>query len=121
MVDFWTNHFNVFAAKGADRWMLTSYDRDTIRPNALGNFYDLLRATAESPAMLFYLDNFQSVSPNAKAGPNGNGRRAQAGRDPLLDLMRGRALNNRLAKAPYPTPARQKRPANRTPSMPPHA
>jgi uncharacterized protein (DUF1800 family) len=113
MVDFWTNHFNVFAAKGADRWMLTSYDRDTIRPNALGNFYDLLRATAESPAMLFYLDNFQSVSPNAKAGPNGNGRRAQAGRDPLLDLMRGRGLNNRRANAPYPQAAGQNQPANR--------
>jgi len=52
--------------------MLTSYDRDTIRPNALGNFYQLLQATAESPAMLFYLDNFQSVSPTANAGRNGN-------------------------------------------------
>jgi uncharacterized protein (DUF1800 family) len=67
MVDFWTNHFNVFAQKGADRWFLTSYDRDVIRPNALGNFRDLLEATAKSPAMLFYLDNFQSVSPNAQA------------------------------------------------------
>jgi uncharacterized protein (DUF1800 family) len=66
LVDFWTNHFNVFAGKGADRWLLTSYDRDTIRPHTLGKFYDLLRATAESPAMLFYLDNFQSVSPNAQ-------------------------------------------------------
>jgi uncharacterized protein (DUF1800 family) len=65
MVDFWTNHFNVFAGKGADRWLLTSYDRDTIRPHTLGKFYDLLLADAESPAMLFYLDNFQSVSPNA--------------------------------------------------------
>jgi len=65
MVDFWTNHFNVFAGKGADRWLLTSYDRDTIRPHTLGKFSDLLRATAESPAMLFYLDNAQSVSPNA--------------------------------------------------------
>jgi uncharacterized protein (DUF1800 family) len=65
MVDFWTNHFNVYAAKGADRWLLISYDRDTIRPHTLGKFADLLRATAESPAMLFYLDNFQSVSPNA--------------------------------------------------------
>jgi uncharacterized protein (DUF1800 family) len=67
MVDFWTNHFNVFAQKGADRWFLTSYDRDVIRPNALGNFRDLLEATAKSPAMLFYLDNFQSTSPNAQA------------------------------------------------------
>ena len=65
MVDFWTNHFNVFAGKGADRWLLPAYDRDTIRPNALGKFSTLLEATAQSPAMLFYLDNFQSVSPNA--------------------------------------------------------
>src|SRR2546423_2725281 len=66
LVDFWTNHFNVFAGKGADRWLLTSFDRDTIRPHTMGKFYDLLKATAESPAMLFYLDNFQSVSPNAQ-------------------------------------------------------
>jgi uncharacterized protein (DUF1800 family) len=65
MVDFWSNHFNVFAAKGADRWLMTSYDRDTIRPHALGKFRDLLLATAQSPAMLFYLDNWLSVSPNA--------------------------------------------------------
>jgi len=67
MVDFWSNHFNVFAAKGADRWLITSYDRDTIRPHALGKFRDLLLATAQSPAMLFYLDNWLSVSPNAPA------------------------------------------------------
>ncbi|MBA2732744.1 MAG: DUF1800 family protein, partial [Acidobacteria bacterium] len=65
MVDFWTNHFNVFAGKAADRWLLIAYDRDTIRPNTFAKFYDLLKATAESPAMLFFLDNFQSVSPNA--------------------------------------------------------
>src|SRR6266550_314926 len=64
MVDFWSNHFNIFAAKGADRWLTTSYDRDTIRPHALGKFHDLLLATAQSPAMLFYLDNWLSVSPN---------------------------------------------------------
>ena len=71
MVDFWTNHFNVFAGKGADRWLLPSYDRDTIRPHALSKFSELLEATAQSPAMLFYLDNFQSVSPNAndRGGP----------------------------------------------------
>src|SRR5688572_28022473 len=66
MVDFWTNHFNVFSGKGADRWLLISYDRDSIRPHTMGKFQDLLRATAESPAMLFYLDNFQSVSPDAQ-------------------------------------------------------
>ena len=79
MVDFWSNHFNVFSGKGADRWLLISYDRDTIRPNAMGKFSELLSATAQSPAMLFYLDNFQSVSPDARAGQRmrrGQGRRA---------------------------------------------
>jgi uncharacterized protein (DUF1800 family) len=71
MVDFWTNHFNIFANKGADRWLLPAYDRDAIRPNALGKFSTLLQATAQSPAMLFYLDNFQSVSPNANQGRRG--------------------------------------------------
>ena len=65
LVDFWTNHFNVYANKGADRWLLVSYDRDTIRPRTLGKFKDLLLATAQSPAMLFFLDNYQSVSPTA--------------------------------------------------------
>src|SRR5207302_6353595 len=65
MVDFWTNHFNVFAAKGADRWLLTSYERDVIRPHVMGKFRDLLYATAESPAMLFYLDNWLSADPKS--------------------------------------------------------
>ena len=91
MVDFWTNHFNVFAGKGADRWLLVSYDRDTIRPNALGKFSNLLQATAKSPAMLFYLDNFQSVSPNAQLG-GGNGLRGQRG--PLAQLLMGGRANN---------------------------
>jgi uncharacterized protein (DUF1800 family) len=87
MVDFWTNHFNVFAGKGADRWLLTSYDRDTIRPHTLGKFYDLLVADAQSPAMLFYLDNVQSVSPNAQLPQ----QRPGAARGPLAGL---RILNN---------------------------
>jgi uncharacterized protein (DUF1800 family) len=72
MADFWSNHFNIFAAKGADRWLVTSYDRDAIRPHALGKFKDLLRATAQSPAMLYYLDNWLSASPNPRVrlGPN---------------------------------------------------
>jgi uncharacterized protein (DUF1800 family) len=73
MVDFWSNHFNIFAAKGADRWLSTSYDRDTIRPHALGRFQDLLLATTQSPAMLFYLDNWLSARPNpavARLAPN---------------------------------------------------
>src|SRR6185369_5664031 len=82
MVDFWTNHFNVFAGKGADRWLLPSYDRDTIRPNALAKFSTLLEATAKSPAMLFYLDNFQSVTPNPQRNP-----RVELRPNPLRDLI----------------------------------
>ncbi|MEO8430296.1 MAG: DUF1800 domain-containing protein [Acidobacteriota bacterium] len=62
MVDFWMNHFNVYAAKGLDRVLLTSFERDTIRPRIWGRFEDLLLATAKSPAMLFYLDNARSVA-----------------------------------------------------------
>src|SRR5438477_6635652 len=69
MVDFWTNHFNVFVGKGADRFLLPSYIEKTIRPRALGRFEDLLIATAESPAMLFYLDNAQSVAPGSTPPP----------------------------------------------------
>lgn len=65
MDDFWFNHFNVYARKGEDLWYLTSYERDVIQPHALGKFKDLLTATAKSPAMLFYLDNFLSVDPLA--------------------------------------------------------
>jgi uncharacterized protein (DUF1800 family) len=65
MEDFWFNHFNVFAHKGEDKWFLTSYVRDTIRPHTMGKFDDLLLATAKSPAMLFFLDNWQSVDPQA--------------------------------------------------------
>jgi uncharacterized protein (DUF1800 family) len=65
MTDFWFNHFNVFVDKGLDHLMLTSYERDVIRPHALGKFEDLLVATAKSPAMLFYLDNWVSVGPNS--------------------------------------------------------
>jgi uncharacterized protein (DUF1800 family) len=62
MVDFWMNHFNVFAGKGIDRFLLTSYERDVIRPHIWGRFEDLLMATAKSPAMLFYLDNARSIA-----------------------------------------------------------
>lgn len=77
MVDFWTNHFNVYAQKAATRWFLPEYDRDVIRPNVMGNFKDLLLATAKSPAMLFYLDNFESISPNAQNNVANNNRRNQ--------------------------------------------
>src|SRR5437016_3518194 len=80
MSDFWFNHFNVFIGKGADHYLLTSYERDVIRPHAMGKFEDLLVATAHSPAMLFYLDNWLSVGPNSEVAngiPKRNRRRAR--------------------------------------------
>jgi uncharacterized protein (DUF1800 family) len=75
--DFWFNHFNVFYEKGADRFLIPEYERDVIRPNVLGKFRDLLEATAKSPAMLFYLDNFQSVRPDLDA--NNKNRKVKRG------------------------------------------
>ena len=68
LADFWYNHFNVFIEKGADHYLVTTYERDAIRPHVLSKFEDLLRATAQSPAMLFYLDNWESVGVQAAAG-----------------------------------------------------
>ena len=66
LVDFWFNHFNVDGAKGQDRWMISAYERDAIRPHVFGKFRELLGATAHHPAMLFYLDNWLSVREGAK-------------------------------------------------------
>ena len=76
MTDFWFNHFNVFIGKGADRYLVTAYERDVIRPHALGKFRDLLLATAKSPAMLWYLDNWQSVgrTQQRRRAANANGK-----------------------------------------------
>jgi uncharacterized protein (DUF1800 family) len=67
MTDFWFNHFNVFIYKDQNQYLVTSYERDAIRPNALGKFRDLLGAVAKSPAMLFYLDNWLSMGSNSQA------------------------------------------------------
>jgi uncharacterized protein (DUF1800 family) len=96
MTDFWFNHFNVFAQKDAEQWLLSSYERDVIRPRALGKFRDLLMGVAESPAMLFYLDNWLSASPdakqprppaprppNARPGPPNDAMRPAAGADSM--------------------------------------
>src|SRR6185295_9593941 len=106
MVDFWTNHFNVFAQKGADRWFLTSYDRDVIRPNALGNFRDLLAATAKSPAMLFYLDNFQSMTPNAQLNRR-QMRRQMNDADGAGSMQRGGIFGARRMRDPEARARRQ--------------
>lgn len=89
MVDFWSNHFNIYIAKGANRWLTTGYDRDTIRPRALGKFKDLLLATAQSPAMLFYLDNWLSADPNSPGAQMGgpNNRRRGLNENYARELM----------------------------------
>src|SRR5579859_4459991 len=96
MDDFWFNHFNVFAGKGEDRYYLTSYERDVIQPHALGKFKDLLTASAKSPAMLFYLDNFLSADPRAA-------QRLAAQR-----AMRQQARYGRFGR-PFPPQAQQKK------------
>ncbi|HEX8639175.1 MAG TPA: DUF1800 domain-containing protein, partial [Pyrinomonadaceae bacterium] len=101
MTDFWLNHFNVYSGKAAVRWFIPSYERDVIRRNALGNFKDLVKATAQHPAMLFYLDNFQSASPNAQTGnDNRRNRRLQrameSGRIPprMRENLKNRGLTD---------------------------
>jgi uncharacterized protein (DUF1800 family) len=79
LVDFWMNHFNVFANKGPERFLIAEYEREVIRPRAWGRFEDLLLATAQSPAMLFYLDNWLSVDPEAAARMRQGGGAALGG------------------------------------------
>lgn len=104
MVDFWQNHFNVFAGKAAVRWYIPSYERDVLRKNALGNFKDLVVGTAQHPAMLFYLDNFESISPNAQMpGQNRNARRPFAGllgnnQQQLQQQRQRRGINENYAR-----------------------
>jgi uncharacterized protein (DUF1800 family) len=87
LTDFWFNHFNVFAGKGADRMLITAYERDAIRPNVLGSFRTLLGATAHSPAMLFYLDNWMSADPNGPHGAAGDANRRRV-RAPRFGIAR---------------------------------
>ncbi len=129
MVDFWQNHFNVFAGKAAVRWYIPSYERDVLRKNALGNFKDLVVGTAQHPAMLFYLDNFESVTPNAPMpGNNQNAQRLQqairsGGQLPpqvrermkqqlgLSDAQLEQRIKQ-MREAPQPAPQRQRRGIN---------
>ncbi len=88
MVDFWANHFNVFAGKPQTRYYIAEYEREAIRPNALGSFRALLGAVAKSPAMLTYLDQWQSV--------------ADSGRQTLASVRQARAARMRAASANRP-------------------
>ena len=99
MTDFWMNHFNVFINKGADRYLTTEYERDTIRPHALGKFKDLLVATAKSPAMMFYLDNWDSIGPHSEFAIYGKRR------EPRMRPMRP-YYGGPFGMPPMPRPAR---------------
>jgi uncharacterized protein (DUF1800 family) len=99
MTDFWLNHFNVYIKKNQNEpYMLPAYERDVIRPNALGKFEDLLVATAKSPAMLMYLDNWQSIGPDSQAARN-SGRFAQYAQNPQVkQALKDRGLNENYAR-----------------------
>ena len=107
--DFWFNHFNVFANKGDDKWFLTAYERDTIRPHAMGKFSELLLATAKSPAMLYFLDNYLSADPAAVA------------RQEALKNFRRARYQGAFAGGSMPTPGTFPGPATSGPLPAPNA
>ena len=86
MTDFWFNHFNIYIAKDSDQWYTTTYERDAIRQNALGKFRDLLLATAQSPAMMVYLDNWSVHRPRLP-------RQRSQPRQPQIQRKANRGLN----------------------------
>ena len=108
MVDFWDNHFTVFAGKGPERYFIAAYEREAIRPHALGKFRDLLGAVAKSPAMLFYLDNWQSSVEEGRPrnedrgsgirGRQRSGRPALPRSSVLVPSNRPRGLNENYAR-----------------------
>ncbi len=96
MTDFWLNHFNVFLHKNeATPYYLVSYERDVIRPQALGRFEDLLEATAHSPAMLLYLDNASSTGPDS---PQAQRAKLNAERNPAKSAKNREGLNENYAR-----------------------
>jgi uncharacterized protein (DUF1800 family) len=100
LTDFWFNHFNVDARKGRVRFFLTEYERDILRPHVLGSFRNLLGATAHSPAMLFYLDNWLSADPNGPHLPAARrpGRAVRRPQAPAPEAVRRRGLNENYAR-----------------------
>ena len=99
MTDFWLNHFNVYVRKNQNEpYLIPTYEREVIRPNALGKFEDLLVATAKSPAMLMYLDNWQSIGPNSPAAKNGP-RFAKFAQNPQVKAaLKDRGLNENYGR-----------------------
>jgi uncharacterized protein (DUF1800 family) len=98
MTDFWVNHFNVFIGKGPERYFLASYERDVIRPRAMGKFEDLLVATAQSPAMLFYLDNWLSVGPDSDVARGIPEHASAVWRHPMPAKGRNSGLNENYGR-----------------------
>ncbi|HEX6748943.1 MAG TPA: DUF1800 domain-containing protein [Longimicrobium sp.] len=103
MTDFWFNHFNVFFGKNQDRYLVTAYERDAIRPHVFGKFRDLLEATAKHPAMLVYLDNAQSMVPdslNPNAGPMETARQRLMAMPPAqrAEVLRRRGVDPAMAE-----------------------
>jgi uncharacterized protein (DUF1800 family) len=96
MTDFWLNHFNVYLHKNDETpYYLVSYERDVIRPRALGKFEDLLEATAHSPAMLLYLDNSSSMGPDSPAAEKA---KIAAARRPNAKKAAPEGLNENYAR-----------------------
>lgn len=115
MVDFWENHFSVFAGKGQTRLFLAEYDRDVIRPNALGKFRDLLGAVAKSPAMLFFLDNWQSAADSTQPTLAQGGARGRGFGGRIRPGILGGAGRGRVGGGQQLPPAIRERLQNATP------
>ncbi|MCU1324035.1 MAG: hypothetical protein JWM43_3684 [Acidobacteriaceae bacterium] len=99
MTDFWLNHFNVYVKKNQNEpYLLPSYERDVVRPHALGKFEDLLVATAKSPAMLMYLDNWQSIGPDLVAAKGGKRFADFAKNAQVKQALKDRGLNENYAR-----------------------
>lgn len=104
LTDFWFNHFNVSLTKNQCAAFVPAYERDVIRPNVTGKFEDLLLATAKSPAMLIYLDNFSSTGTPLKdsLGPQGTGNKVQLlmnkNRKPNVPKKKSGGLNENYAR-----------------------
>ena len=99
MTDFWLNHFNVYIRKnGNEPYLLPAYERDVIRPNALGKFEDLLVATAKSPAMQMYLDNWESVGPDSQAAKRGAAAAARMENPQVRAALKDRGLNENYGR-----------------------
>jgi uncharacterized protein (DUF1800 family) len=98
LTDFWFNHFNVFANKDLDLWLLAPYENDVIRPHVLGRFRDLLGATAKSPAMLFYLDNYLSADPQTAQRLKGHPEKFRGRQHAQLPPIGKRGLNENYGR-----------------------